>query len=318
MVRSCEEENEMSTHNKKLMISIHTATYNRGYILHQAYNSLKNQTVFDFEWVITDDGSDDNTEELVKSWIQENNEFDIRYFKRERGGIPRTLSYGFKQCRGEYMMMLDSDDYFKENAVERVLEMIADIKDKTNFIGVGFLRCYPDGKCMKNQVPKIAQGGYVDCTNIERKKYNLDMDCTEAYKTKILNQYEYPVWEGEFYTPEQVLMNNIAMDGYQLRWYEEKLLVCDYLIDGQTKNGDLLVAKNPMGFAMMNNNKLRYEANLKIRVRCCMNIIVLSIYGKNPKYILKANDKILTMLVFPLGLLLLVRRKRQFKKLLSM
>lgn len=63
------------------ILTIHTATYNRGYILGQAYESLRSQTNKDFEWIITDDGSTDNTEELVRSWMNEDNGFPIIYNK---------------------------------------------------------------------------------------------------------------------------------------------------------------------------------------------------------------------------------------------
>ena len=61
------------------LISIHTATYNRAYILKQAYKSLQAQTCCNFEWIITDDASTDNTEELVKGWQKEQNPFNIVY-----------------------------------------------------------------------------------------------------------------------------------------------------------------------------------------------------------------------------------------------
>ena len=92
-------------------LTIHTATYNRAYILEKAYYSLKAQTVKDFEWIITDDGSTDGTEKLVNRWIKENNEFEIRYFKLNHVGIPRALNYGVLQAKSKWFMMLDSDDY---------------------------------------------------------------------------------------------------------------------------------------------------------------------------------------------------------------
>ena len=58
-------------------LTIHTATYNRAHILEKAYHSLQKQTCFDFEWLITDDGSTDGTDELVKKWLMENNSFNI-------------------------------------------------------------------------------------------------------------------------------------------------------------------------------------------------------------------------------------------------
>ena len=70
----------------KPILTIHTATYNRAYILEKAYRSLQKQTEMNFEWLITDDGSTDGTEELVDGWIKEQNPFNIRYIKLEHQG----------------------------------------------------------------------------------------------------------------------------------------------------------------------------------------------------------------------------------------
>ena len=90
---------------KKVKLSVHTATFNRGYIIEQAYKSLQEQTSYDFEWVVTDDGSTDNTEALFKKWIIDENKFDIVYNKKKNGGIPRALNFGVNAVNGDYFFM---------------------------------------------------------------------------------------------------------------------------------------------------------------------------------------------------------------------
>ncbi len=99
------------------------------YILKKAYDSLVNQTNKDFEWIITDDGSTDNTSELVKSWKLNDNGFDIIYNKLNHIGIPRALNYGVQSSNTGWFMMLDSDDYILPNTVELVLNWLEEIKD---------------------------------------------------------------------------------------------------------------------------------------------------------------------------------------------
>ena len=101
-------------------LTIHTATYNRAYILGQAYASLKAQTCKDFEWIITDDGSTDNTEELVKEWQMEESGFPVIYNKLQHVGIPRALNSGVSKASAAWFMMLDSDDYLLPETVEKV------------------------------------------------------------------------------------------------------------------------------------------------------------------------------------------------------
>ena len=63
-------------------ITVFTPTYNRGYIIKSLYHSLQKQTFKDFEWIIVDDGSTDNTEQVVQEWLQEKNFFPIYYYKK--------------------------------------------------------------------------------------------------------------------------------------------------------------------------------------------------------------------------------------------
>ena len=92
------------------MITIMTPTYNRAYILGNAYNSLRNQTSFDFEWIIVDDGSTDETEQIVMKWIAEEKNFSIIYEKQKNGGKHRAVNRGVDLAHYDYFFILDSDD----------------------------------------------------------------------------------------------------------------------------------------------------------------------------------------------------------------
>jgi glycosyltransferase involved in cell wall biosynthesis len=70
----------------KMRLSILTPTYNRSYILPKLFESLCTQSNHNFEWVIIDDGSTDDTEELVSNWISKELKFDIKYHKKKNGG----------------------------------------------------------------------------------------------------------------------------------------------------------------------------------------------------------------------------------------
>lgn len=295
-------------------LSIHTATYNRGYIIDKAYKSLQAQTCHDFEWVVTDDGSSDNTEELFKKWVNEEKRFPIIYNKKKRGGIPRALNFGVNAVNGDYFFMLDSDDYLLPNAVEKLKAWIKEIDSISEIVGVGVARAYPNGEYIKGAPPLIDEKkGYIDATNIERKGYNLDADMAEAYKVNILKRYPFPVWETEYYCPEQLCFNAMALDGYKVRWHSDILYICDYLADGQTKGNWNLFRKNPMGYAMMSNQILKYEKGFLKRIKTAAQHIALSIVGNNPRYIFKSNNMPLTMFALPYGIALSVRRKNQFK-----
>lgn len=298
-------------------LTIHTATYNRAYILGQAYNSLKTQTCKDFEWIITDDGSTDNTSELVDTWINENNDFPIIYNQLDHVGIPRALNSGIQKANTEWFMMLDSDDWILPETVARVIGWLKEIAHDNSFAGIGFARSHPDGTFMKPQTPIIDQNtGYVDATHIEREKYHLDMDLCEVHRTALFKKYPFQCWPTERYAPEQLPFYEIALAGYKMRWRMDKLYICDYLPDGQTRDNKL-VARNPMGFAMMYNQNLKCFSGFKRRFNNALQMIALSFYADHLEYLRNSNNFAMTTLAFLPGVLWGIRRKMQFSTLLK-
>lgn len=301
---------------KNIILSIHTATYNRGYIIEKAYNSLKNQTCFDFEWIVTDDGSDDNTGRLFEKWCNEEKRFPIYYKNIGRSGIPKALNYGVNHAHGRYFFMLDSDDALEPTAVEKMLKWIQEIDKIENIAAIGFAIGNPKGEYLKGTPPRIDEKlGYIDCSNIERPLYNMDVDMREAYKIDIMKKYPFVVWEGEIYAPEQICFNEIALAGYKVRWRKDILYTADYLDDGQTKGGQRLMKRNPMGYAMMYDHMLKYDYGIKKDFYNACQMNAMAIYGKNPSYFINCNNKVLGMVSWPIGFLLAIRRFRQFRNI---
>lgn len=298
-----------------MKLTIHTATYNRAYILPKAYESLRAQTCKDFEWIITDDGSTDGTDKLVHTWQEQDNGFSIVYNPLPHVGLPRAINSGVEKAVGDWFMRLDSDDSLLPETVKLVLGWVAEIEDRPEFVGVGFARCQPDGQFMKNQVPKIDPLlGYVDASNIERAQYGLDMDMCEAERVSILRKFPHQVWPDEVFAPEQLNHNAIALAGYKYRWRAEKLYICDYLSDGLTRN-DAIVGRNPMGFAMMHNQNMLLRRSFREKCRCAMQMTALCFYAGHPGYLKKSNCLAATLLTLPVGAALAVRRWMQYKKL---
>lgn len=295
------------------MLTIHTATYNRGYILGQAYQSLMSQSCYDFEWIISDDGSTDNTEDLVKNWIAAKPPFPIVYEKIPHGGKCRALNSGVKRALGKYFFILDSDDYLTSDAVETILSHLTEIDDKSDYVGIGFVRKTSQGLPIKGRYPKVNQRGYIDCTNRERGNYDLDADMCEAYKTDIIKRFPFPVWPGELFAPEQLGLDALAMAGYKLRWYSKAIYVCDYRPDGLTQGAWNLLKDNKMGYAMLANQKMLYADTYKQSFKSAAEHIALSILGKHPSYIFKSNKPWLSLMALPYALGLTIRRWWQFR-----
>lgn len=231
-----------------MKITVFTPTYNRGYCLERLFESLVHQTYQDFEWVIVDDGSTDFTQELVKSFQEQKVFFPIIYKKTENGGKHRAINRGMELINGEMVLLMDSDDWLREDALECIVKTDATIpeKEKSKYAGMQGLCVHTDGKL----VGRTFSGSYIDCTAIECRKYNIYGDKAEVYYTNIIKNYPFPEIEGEKFVTERLVWNKIAKDGYLIRYFNEGIYFCEYLEDGLSHGGNMLYAKNPKQWAM--------------------------------------------------------------------
>lgn len=216
------------------MITIFTPTYNRAELLPKLYKSLIKQTNYEFEWLIVDDDSTDNTENVINEMIRKQNPFHIRYYKKNHGGKHRAINYALDFAKGKYFFIVDSDDFLKEKAIELILNWVSTISDNPQIAGVSGLRVFPNGEPIGGQ-PNFEGKHYIDVSNFERRKYNLEGDQAEIFRTSILKDNRFPEFEGEDFLEEAVVWNRLAELGYVMRWYPIPIYCCEYLETGLTK-----------------------------------------------------------------------------------
>ena len=297
------------------LITIVVPVYNVEKYISDCLDSLISQTYKNIEIILVDDGSTDNTCQLVEKWIREERNFSIRYIKKENGGKPRAINYGIQYAKGRFFFIVDSDDFLLPDAVTKMQYWCKEIESDPRYIGVGAARGLPDGAYIKGVAPNVNKKGYVDATNLQRDKYNLDADMCEAYKTDIFKKYPMAEWPGEKFAPEQIALNEIALDGYKVRWHADIIYICDYLNDGLTKGSRILEKNNPMGYAMMYNHMLKYpELNKRRKLYAACQFVALSLYGKYPPYILQCNNLASIIPAFFIGCILAVRRSWQYQE----
>jgi len=226
-------------------LTIFTPTYNRAHLLHEAYNSLCRQDCKNFEWLIIDDGSTDNTEELVKTWIDSNRDFPIRYEKVQNRGKMRAMNLAFDKAQGELFLALDSDDYLTNDAVSSIVsweKTIANQKEK--FAGIAGLKCHKDGSL----IGTTFNGEYLDCSVAERERNNIFGDKCEVFYTNLLRKHHFQEFAGEKFISEGILWLEICYEENKvLRWFNKAIYKGDYLEDGYSANAVELLAKNPQG-----------------------------------------------------------------------
>ena len=295
------------------MITVFTPTYNRAHTLNQLYQSLLQQDCYDFEWLVINDGSTDSTDELFNVWLQNEKTFRIRYYVVENGGKQRAINQALQLAKGEYFFIVDSDDSLLPHAISFIQNAFKSLPKDDSFIGISGIRGGLDGKPL-HRIPAIdSTVGYVDANNLERTRHGLQADMAEAFYTEKIRKYTFPVWKGENFTPEAVIWDQMALDGYKLRWFNEVIYLCEYQEDGLTRSSWKLLKNNPMGYAMLFNIQLKYQTSFKAKINLCIQFISCCCIAKEYSYTHRCNAKELAYIIFPLGWLLSLRRKIQLK-----
>ena len=235
-----------------MKITVFTPTYNRAYIIENLYRSLQRQSFRDFEWVIVDDGSSDNTEELVNGWKNEN-DFPIIYFKQPNGGKCSAINTGLDLAKGELFFTVDSDDYLTDDALEKVAKWESQLGDKTEFCGfAGNLGI------SESETPNtIFEGEYFEGTALDRYG-KIDGERAIVFYTEIHKKYKYPVFQTEKFMTEAVVYNRMAHDGYKMRFYNDIIWIYEYKEDGLTKAGNKLFINNPYGYGLWLKEKSKF------------------------------------------------------------
>lgn len=231
----------------KPFITVFTPTYNRAYRLNALYESLKRQTYSDFEWIVIDDGSSDNTSDLFEKWELEANAFNIRYLKVENGGKHRAINRGVTLAEGKLFFIVDSDDYLTEDALEKIVKWEAALpKDQTNFAGIAGAK----GTSEKNIIGTSSNVEYIDATSQNRFTCGITGDKAEVFYTDILRKFPFPEIEGENFITESIVWFAIGKAGYKLRWFNDIIYVAEYLPDGLTSSENTIFRRNPKGYLL--------------------------------------------------------------------
>ena len=221
----------MNIINSQKKITILTPTYNRAHTLSRLYESLLYQGNKNFDWVIVDDGSSDDTRKVVEKFHDDY--FEIKYFYKANGGKHTAINYGMKYINTDYTFIVDSDDYLCDSAIELINEWIEDVDNDIEFAGVAGVRIKDyQGYNIIGQFPKGYE--YIDCLNSERRGKKLMGDKAEIYRTELLKNNPFPEFKDEKFIPESVIWNKFSNMGLKVRWHKEGIVVCQYVEGGLT------------------------------------------------------------------------------------
>ena len=254
------------------LISILTPTYNRGKLLLPLYESLKNLTFEDFEWLIVDDGSEDDTEQYALSWIAhniENAEFPICYIKKSNGGKHTAINRGVREANGELILILDSDDTLPSDSLATIAQYYEQCKGYKDCAGVCGLMAHHDGQLIGTGFPKDPM--YESALLFRyAEKGNVTGDLLEVYKTSVMREFPFPEIENEKFCPESLVWNRIA-NKYKLFCFNKVVYYRDYLEGGLTSKIVRIRMNSPIASTMTYAEMLDYNISLKWKIRSAIN-----------------------------------------------
>ncbi|MCQ6275280.1 glycosyltransferase family 2 protein [Bacillus sp. V3B] len=277
-------------------LTVFTPTFNRAYTLHKCYESLKRQTCNDFEWLIIDDGSSDNTKELVKDWILEN-KVQIRYIYQENQGMHGAHNTAYENIDTELNVCIDSDDYMPDGAVEKIIRFWNKYgSDK--FAGIVGLDATEDGKIIGTTLPDHLTSSTLSDLH---GKYKVKGDKKLVYRTGLTKKVpSYPLYPGEKYCPlsyKYILIDQEC----PLLLMNEILCHVEYLEDGSSLNIIKQYKKNPRGFSFFRKTAMKYAPTYKEKFRESIHYVSSNLMIKNKRYLLESPSKWTTLLATPFG-----------------
>ncbi|PFH85589.1 glycosyltransferase family 2 protein [Bacillus sp. AFS088145] len=282
-------------------LTVFTPTFNRAYCLHKCYESLKNQTCNEFIWLIIDDGSTDNTKELVEGWIEENT-IEIMYYWQKNQGMHGAHNTAYQKIVTELNLCIDSDDYMPLDAVEKIIEYWNQFGND-NVSGIIGLDAYSDGKIIGTKLPvNRKQSRLFDLYN----KYGVTGDKKLVYRTELTKEFPYPLFKNERYVGLAYKYHMLDKQ-YEMLLMNEILCYVEYLADGSSLNMFSQYIKNPNGFAFYRKEMMKLPfASQLFKFRQAIHYVSSSIMSRNWSFLDETPKKGLTILAIPFGITLYI------------
>jgi glycosyltransferase involved in cell wall biosynthesis len=227
---------------ERYTFTVFTPTYNRAHTLPRTYESLEAQTFKDFEWLVIDDGSTDDTESVVREWLR-GSSFPIRYIRQANVGKHISTNRAADLAAGELMGTLDSDDWYAPNALERFLFHWESIPEerRDEFVGVVGLCADRTGAMIGVRFPQpVMDSDYFEMQFV----LGAVGDKAGVGRTEINRRFRFPELEPGGYVPESIVYNRMARH-YKARLVNEVLMFKEHQPGGVSPSAGIARAQAP-------------------------------------------------------------------------
>lgn len=285
-----------------MLITVFTPSYNRAHLLPRLYESLLQQSSHNFEWLIVDDGSEDQTQSVVEA-MQKEQKIPIRFLKKENGGKHTAHNAALQIAAGEWFLCVDSDDSMPKDAIRQLEALILRAQKQDCAI----LGC------------KAALDGSVLCKPVEDTLPHLSFyshpilrcggEYAMAFRTDVLRQYPFPVIPSERFMTEEVLLDALELAGYTVMPSSIVLILCEYQPDGLTANISRIMKRNPAGYCLYFMQRIDLQPSWKSRFLIAGKYRCFCLFAGKKKTPYRGKHPVCAALAAPLGLLFWVYYK---------
>lgn len=292
-------------------LTIITTTYNRAYCIGQVYESLKRQDSDDFCWLVIDDGSTDNTREVIEGFKAESL-VEIEYIYQDNKGMTGARNTAYNACKTELNTIIDSDDWLADGAVRKIINFW-NANKRDDIAGIMALDVNPRGDVIGTAFPD----GLQETTVMEVfGKYKVKGDKKIVYRSDISRLYPYPEIPGENFFPPSYKFFQIDLT-HKMLVLNEGICVVDYNDDSMSFDKIAQYRRCPKGFAMYYNLCMKVYNSPKQIIKNCLMYVAMKKLSKADNIVSESTRPLLTTLMYPLGVTLSKYLLKTSRKALS-
>jgi glycosyltransferase involved in cell wall biosynthesis len=281
-------------------ITVFTPTYNRATLLGRLYESLKTQSCPELEWLIVDDGSTDNTKQVVADFIHEE-QLKIRYIYKENGGKHTAMNLGIREAEHAYFLCIDSDDLLMPGALSVLLSAIADAPACV----IAYKQNMATGQRIGDPFPE----GLTETTLIKLINcYHSTGDRTLVYRTELLRAHPFPEPPEQRFFPENWLYDRIDNE-YTCKLLPRELCSCEYQSGGYSHGFRQLLLRNSLSMKWFYADRLQMALPFKVRFDAAYRYIAFSLLSRSPLGRYRGKRWLLLAAALPFGIALAIHHQ---------